>query len=650
MKSKKCIYFTLIILSLFVPIATKAQTISPHLISANAWMSEQVYGGNFNRLMTSTIGTATASNKKMDAQLIRIGGWNYENDGKTNNKEFFAEFSEHIINGGGIPLVQLPHWLTDTQTREWLTYILIEKRIEINYFSIGNEPFLHSETSNVGLVANYTKRISNIIREFKPEAIIFGLDEYQLAATTASTFELMGDGPNSIIGTNEKGQYYIDVIAWHDYTAGINNGDLSISFNKITQAVNRVNQINETRPADKQLKWAITEFNTTYKNDIVPAWATTYSFWAGQYFAILANFAIQNNCYSLNPWSVQENGSSKGPLDLSMYNGDDSPRSSAVHWTLLGRTLRSTYVATNSGLSNVTSIASKDDDGYTVMIVGTNSQNQSFDLTVGNGQVSFSSGNGYTIYAYETRVLLFDKNGTLTDEVFYNGDMTEASGYPFVPNAIVVGSCESFIEVSEVETTKLEAENYCQQSGLLTEKTSDVGGGLNVGFLDNGDYMIFPIQTTKNADYIADFRLASLSGGGSMKILIDEKEVANLDIAMTGDWQAWANQEVTLPIDTGKHFLKILVSSGGWNLNFFDLTLDEIITSNHSEITENELSIYPNPVFNELHLSDSREWTLVDLYGTVLYSGNSSTIQVQDLTTGVYFLKTNSTNLKFIKK
>jgi hypothetical protein len=627
-----------------------AQKVSPHLISANAWMSNQVYGGNFNRLMANRLGVATATNNKMDAQLVRIGGWNYENDGKTNNKEFFAEFSQEIINGGGTPIVQLPHWLTDAQAREWLEYILNTKKIDINYFSIGNEPFLHAATSNVALVANYTKRISNIIREFKPDAIIFGLEEYQLEATVNSTFEFLGTGPNSIIGTNSKGQYYIDVISWHDYTAGINQGNLNISFSKISDAVRRVNEINTTRPANKKLKWAITEFNTTYKNDLVPSWATTYSFWAGQYFAMLANFCIQNGCYALNPWSVQENGSSKGPLDLSMFNGDDSPRSTAVHWTLLGRTLRSTYVPTNNGLTSVTSIATKDDNGYTVMLVGTNATDQTFNLSFTNGNVSFSLGNTYTIKAYETRVLLFDKNGIKTEEANYNGNMSEASSYPFVENPKVINPCDIYHALNTTDTTKIEAENFCDQSGIQTENCLDVGGGENIGYTNAGDWITYPVEISENTTFMFDFRLASLAGGGGCKIWVDNILCNEFIIKSTGGWQNWQNQKANVAMVKGKRTIKLEVTSGGWNLNYFSAYKDNTITGVDETSANSDFNIYPNPATTQINLSKAVDWKLFDLFGIVVKEGNSQSLDIQELPSGVYVVQANKKSVRIFKK
>src|SRR5262249_30805434 len=39
--------------------------------------------------------------------------------------------------------------------------------------------------------------------------------------------------------------------------------------------------------------------------------------------------------------------------------------------------------------------------------------------------------------------------------------------------------------------TQIEAESFNSQSGVQTETTSDTGGGQNVGWIENGDYVVY---------------------------------------------------------------------------------------------------------------------------------------------------------------
>ena len=90
-----------------------------------------------------------------------------------------------------------------------------------------------------------------------------------------------------------------------------------------------------------------------------------------------------------------------------------------------------------------------------------------------------------------------------------------------------------------------------------------------------------------------------------------------------------------------------------------NLVFDQIITETE-DITQavQELSAYPNPCGDVLNISqnttDSR-YFIYDLNGSLIQSDKaSSTINVSDLKTGIYFFtlvdKTNTQTLKLIKK
>jgi len=62
---------------------------------------------------------------------------------------------------------------------------------------------------------------------------------------------------------------------------------------------------------------------------------------------------------------------------------------------------------------------------------------------------------------------------------------------------------------------KIEAENFSDQSGVQTENCTDVGGGLNVGWIDTNDWMEYPISNDTDRIYFsALFKLSSPNNGG----------------------------------------------------------------------------------------------------------------------------------------
>lgn len=119
----------------------------------------------------------------------------------------------------------------------------------------------------------------------------------------------------------------------------------------------------------------------------------------------------------------------------------------------------------------------------------------------------------------------------------------------------------------------VQAENWCQMSGVKTENTSDAGGGLNVGYIDNGDWMTYSISVPSTGIYKVSYRVASLNGGGQIQL---EKAggspvYGSINVPPTGDWQNWTtiSHNVTLP--AGAQTIAISAVTGGFNVNWLKI-------------------------------------------------------------------------------
>lgn len=133
-----------------------------------------------------------------------------------------------------------------------------------------------------------------------------------------------------------------------------------------------------------------------------------------------------------------------------------------------------------------------------------------------------------------------------------------------------------------VSQVTVQAESYTAMSGVQTENTSDTGGGLNVGWIDAGDWMAYSVNLPTAGRYKVSFRIASLSGGGSLRL---EKAgggtlYGTANIPATGGWQSWQTitQEMTLPV--GPQSIGLAISSGGFNINW--IRFEPIITTSSS--------------------------------------------------------------------
>ena len=125
------------------------------------------------------------------------------------------------------------------------------------------------------------------------------------------------------------------------------------------------------------------------------------------------------------------------------------------------------------------------------------------------------------------------------------------------------------------EGITIQAEDYLVKSGVQSENTADAGGGLNVGYIDAGDWMSYPsVNIPTSGTYTVEYRIASLNGGGNL--VLEEAggtpSYGAINIPSTNGWQNWITIKHTVTLNAGPHKFGIKVNNGGWNLNWFRLT------------------------------------------------------------------------------
>ena len=112
--------------------------------------------------------------------------------------------------------------------------------------------------------------------------------------------------------------------------------------------------------------------------------------------------------------------------------------------------------------------------------------------------------------------------------------------------------------------------------GVQTETTSDPqGGGQNIGFIEDGDYVSFEPFNLEGIRAIT-FRVASGGAGGTIQLRLDAPDgplvAETATIAPTGGWQNWIDVNLDLPNPPeGTHELFVIFRGGGgglMNLNF----------------------------------------------------------------------------------
>ncbi|AEW01148.1 carbohydrate-binding protein [Niastella koreensis] len=115
----------------------------------------------------------------------------------------------------------------------------------------------------------------------------------------------------------------------------------------------------------------------------------------------------------------------------------------------------------------------------------------------------------------------------------------------------------------------IQAENYTNMSGVQTETTTDTGGGLDVGYIDAGDYIDYKVNVQTAGKYAVQYRVASQNGGGSIQLKDSTATIlATTAVPATGAWQTWTTITDTVVLAAGTQTLRVAVPVGGYNLNW----------------------------------------------------------------------------------
>jgi hypothetical protein len=135
---------------------------------------------------------------------------------------------------------------------------------------------------------------------------------------------------------------------------------------------------------------------------------------------------------------------------------------------------------------------------------------------------------------------------------------------------------------SAATTVTVQAESYAAQSGAQLEPTADTGGGQNVGYLANGDWLRYDNVDLGAAGAITlGARVASDSGTtGTIQVRTGSATgtvLASIPVVSTGGWQTWTTSTAvanTHPTGAQTVFLTMTSAQAGnfANLNWFSVT------------------------------------------------------------------------------
>ncbi len=178
----------------------------------------------------------------------------------------------------------------------------------------------------------------------------------------------------------------------------------------------------------------------------------------------------------------------------------------------------------------------------------------------------------YNVYVDDTLVDTVSHNGILLD------GLTPGTSYSFEvasvdfagnegPKSELVLSTDEPLTVND----RIEAEEYTDMSGIDVEDTNDAGGGMNVGWIDEGDYMTYTIVVPESGTYELLSRVASQSGSSGFTLSINSTDLVTQAVPGTGGWQSWQTvTSGTFNLTAGTHTFYVTAIGSGFNLNWLE--------------------------------------------------------------------------------
>lgn len=96
--------------------------------------------------------------------------------------------------------------------------------------------------------------------------------------------------------------------------------------------------------------------------------------------------------------------------------------------------------------------------------------------------------------------------------------------------------------------------------------------GYQVGWIEDGEWLCYSVFSSREGTYSANVRYSAKAINGKIQLFVNEVAVPGIELPATGDYNLWKNSAcVTVKLNKGWNLIKILMSKGGFNLNYLQL-------------------------------------------------------------------------------
>ncbi len=165
---------------------------------------------------------------------------------------------------------------------------------------------------------------------------------------------------------------------------------------------------------------------------------------------------------------------------------------------------------------------------------------------------------------------------------------------------------------------------FRSSEGVDIEASNDIGGGYNIGWIEDGEWIEFTIDVQEAGMYTVVPYISSVPGGGSLHIEFNGIDLTgNVSVPVTGGWQFW--EELPIPdvfLEAGEQIMHVEFHFGQFNLNWIDIRPAPVGIDDREEIP-NQFELkqnYPNP-FNpttqfDIEIPESG-WVTLKIYNLI---------------------------------
>jgi hypothetical protein len=118
----------------------------------------------------------------------------------------------------------------------------------------------------------------------------------------------------------------------------------------------------------------------------------------------------------------------------------------------------------------------------------------------------------------------------------------------------------------------IQAEDFDDESGIALEETTDDGGGENIGYIDEGDFVEYSFNVPSAGTYLIEYRVASDMDSLGFDNTIGGVVVDTQTLLRTGGWQEWITQSAEIELVAGDQIMRFDFLGGPININWIRLT------------------------------------------------------------------------------